>query len=342
MPDPSDRYAQAGVHLDILDALKTRIVTLTRKTRRPEVLSRDGAFGGLFAIGSLEIPDPVLVSSMDGVGTKIKIACLSGNHAGIGADIVNHSINDILTCGAQPLFFMDYLASGRVDPHVIAQVIESLANACAESGMALLGGETAEMPDMYAEGEYDLAGCIVGVVSRHRIIDGQGIRSGDKILGLASNGLHTNGYSLVRRIFLNELQWSLDRQVEEFQSTLAGELLRPHRSYLAEITRLLRSNLVQGLAHITGGGFYGNLPRILPDGCGARIDAKAWEPLPVFRTIQTLGQVRSEEMYRVFNMGMGFLVVVHPEEAQPAMEEVPELLPVGEIISGEGVVVEGI
>jgi phosphoribosylformylglycinamidine cyclo-ligase len=341
MPDFSDRYAEAGVHLDVLDALKTNIVGLTRKTRRPEVLSREGAFGGLFAVGSLGIPDPVLVSSMDGVGTKIKIACLSGNHSGIGADIANHSINDILTCGAQPLFFMDYLASGRVDPRVIAEVIGSLADACVESGMALLGGETAEMPDMYAEGEYDLAGCIVGVVSRNNIIDGQSIRPGDRILGLTSNGLHTNGYSLVRRIFLSELQWSLDRYVEEFQSTLAEELLRPHRSYLAEITRLLRNNLVQGLAHITGGGFYGNLPRILPDGCGARIDARAWEPLPIFRTVQNLGHVRPEEMYRVFNMGMGFLVVVHPGDSESAIEEIPELLPIGEVIAGKEVVIEG-
>ncbi|MFH1739163.1 MAG: phosphoribosylformylglycinamidine cyclo-ligase [bacterium] len=342
MNQPTDRYAESGVHLDTLDTLKSKIAKLTGSTHGPQVLSREGAFGGLFDIGSLGIDDPVLVSSIDGVGTKVKVACLAGNHRGVGADIVNHSINDILTCRAKPLFFMDYFATGRADPDTISQVIESLAQACRAAGMALLGGETAEMPDVYAEGDYDLAGCIVGVVSRNGIIDGRSIRPGDRILGLPSNGLHTNGYSLVRRIFLAELKWPLDRFVEEFGTTLGKELLRPHRSYLSEIQALLQNYPIGGLAHITGGGFDGNLPRVLPKGCGAHIDAKSWEPLPIFQMIQTLGKVSPEEMYRVFNMGMGFLVVLRADEVEAAMRDVQELTQVGEIVEGSGVAIAGL
>lgn len=342
MPQRTDRYAEAGVHLDTLDNLKTRIAEFVNRTHGPEVLSREGAFGGLYHIGCLDTEDPVLVSSVDGVGTKVKVACLVGNHRGVGADIVNHSINDILTCGARPLFFMDYFATGRVDPETTAQVIESLAEACRTAGMALLGGETAEMPDIYAEGEYDLAGCIVGVVSRGKIIDGHTIRPGDVILGLPSSGLHTNGYSLVRRIFLSELKWPLDRFVEELDATLGEELLRPHRSYLGEIQTLLQNVEIRGLAHITGGGFSGNLPRILPEGCGAEITAQSWKPSPIFQLIQSLGKVSPKEMYRVFNMGMGFLIILRPGDVRQAIQEIPELVTVGQVIEGSGVTVRGI
>jgi len=341
-PQPTNRYAEAGVHLDTLDDLKTRIFKLVARTHGREVLSREGVFGGLYHIGQMEIEDPVLVSSIDSVGTKVKVASLAGNHRGVGADIVNHSINDILTCGARPLFFMDYFATGRVEPGMVAQVIEGLGEACRAAGMALLGGETAEMPDIYAEGDYDLAGCIVGVVSRGKIIDGTSIHPGDAILGLPSNGLHTNGYSLVRRIFLNELRWPLDRFVEELGTTLGEELLRPHRSYLNEIQALLQKIPICGLAHITGGGFYGNLPRILPEGCGAKINAKSWKPLPIFHLIQSHGKVSPEEMYRVFNMGMGFLVVVRAEDAETAIDAVPELARVGHVVEGSGVTIQGL
>jgi len=316
MTKSADRYAEAGVHLDALDRLKKTIAGSVKKTRRPEVLSREGSFGGLFAVGDLNIDNPVLVSSIDGVGTKVKLACMTGNHTGIGADIVNHSINDILTCGAKPLFLMDYLATGKVEPDVIAQVVESLAQACRAGGIALLGGETAEMPDMYKEGEYDLAGCIVGVVGEKSIIDGSTIQPGDVILGLPSNGLHTNGYSLVRRVFLTEQKWSLDRHVEELGMTLGEELLKPHRSYLNEIQKLLDKGIIRGLAHITGGGFSGNLSRILPDGCGAELDATSWQPPAIFHLIKNLGNVEADEMYRVFNMGIGFLVVVRSDDVE--------------------------
>ncbi len=342
MTESADRYAEAGVHLDALDTLKRRIAGHVQKTHRPEVLSREGAFGGLFAVGELGIDNPVLVSSIDGVGTKVKLACMTGNHKGIGADIVNHSIDDILTCGARPLFFMDYLATGKVEPDVIAQVIESLADACRAGNMALLGGETAEMPDMYAEGEYDLAGCIVGVVGRDNIIDGSTIEPGDAILGLPSNGLHTNGYSLVRRIFLTEQQWALDGVVYELGTSLGDELLKPHRSYLNEVQALLEGNIVRGLAHITGGGFSGNLSRVLPEGCGAELEASSWQPPPIFELIQDLGNVASDEMYRVFNMGIGFLIVLRPGDVETAKETVPELIQVGQILRGTGVMVHGI
>lgn len=342
MPRSADRYAEAGVHLDVLDNLKERIAALVHETHGAEVLSRQGAFGALFEIGSLELEDPVLVSSIDGVGTKVKIACQAGDHRGIGTDIVNHSINDILTCGARPLFFMDYFATGRIVPDTFAQVIESLAKACRAAGMALLGGETAEMPDVYSQGEYDLAGCIVGVVDRSKIIDGTAIRPGDAILGLPSNGLHTNGYSLVRRIFLTELGWKLDRHVEEFGTTLGEELLRPHRSYLNEIQSLLGKGIVRGLAHITGGGFYGNVPRIMPEGCAAEIQSESWTPPPVFQLIQTLGRVSPQEMFRVFNMGIGFVVVVHPEDVDQAVAEVSELIRIGSVIEGSAVTVTGL
>jgi phosphoribosylformylglycinamidine cyclo-ligase len=342
MRQPTNRYAEAGVHLDTLDNLKTRIARLVQKTHGPEVLSREGAFGGLYHLGSLDVEDPVLVSSIDGVGTKVKVACLVGNHRGVGADIVNHSVNDILTCGARPLFFMDYFATGRIDPETVAQVIGGLAEACRAARMALLGGETAEMPDVCGEGDYDLAGCIVGVVSRSQIIDGKSIRPGDAILGLPSSGLHTNGYSLVRRIFFSELGWSPDRFVEELGATLGEELLRPHRSYLSEIQALMKKVRILGLAHITGGGFYGNLPRILPEGCGGELNSKSWTPPPIFQLIQTHGKVGPEEMYRVFNMGVGFLVVLRSEDVQRAVDEVPELISVGRVVEGRGVTIQGL
>ncbi len=339
MNENRDLYAEAGVHLDKLDSLKASIGSLVRKTHGPQVLSREGAFAGLFDIAGLDVKDPVLVSSIDSVGTKVKVAALVGNHKGIGVDIVNHSINDILTCGARPLFFMDYFAAGRVEPEVVKQIIEGLTEACRAAGMALLGGETAEMPDIYGHGDYDLAGCIVGVVSRDNIIDGSRIQPGDAILGLPSDGLHTNGYSLVRKVFFRELRWSPDRFVEQLNCTLGEELLRRHRSYLAEIQALLQKVPVKGLAHVTGGGLYGNLPRILPHRCGAQIDASSWQPPPIFQLIQSVGRVSQSEMYRVFNMGIGLLVVLHPEDLHPALEEIPEAVPIGRIVEGDGVII---
>jgi phosphoribosylformylglycinamidine cyclo-ligase len=303
-------YKQSGVDIDAGNEVVRRIKSLARGTFTPGVLSEIGSFGGLFQLDAAAVGDPVLVASADGVGTKLRLAFMTGVHSTIGVDLVNHCVNDILVQGARPLFFLDYLATGRLDPDVAVRIVEGLSQACRENGCALLGGETAEMPGFYADGEYDVAGFIVGVVSRAALIDGRTIAAGDVLIGLPSSGLHTNGYSLARRIAFEAAGLKVDSVVPEL-GTPVGEalLLPPHRSYLPVIGPLLGERIIKGMAHITGGGITDNLPRVLPAGTSAFIERAAWTPPPLFRWLQRAGNVPDADMLRTFNMGMGLIVV---------------------------------
>lgn len=315
-----------------IDAADT-IVKIARKqahaTITPEVIGDLGFFGGLFELKGYK--EPVIVSSTDGVGTKLKIACALDKHDTIGMDLVNHCVNDILTCGATPLFFQDYVAMAKLIPKTLKSIIEGMAHALAEVSCALIGGETAEMPGLYPEGEYDLVGFIVGVVEKRNIIDGSSINTGDTIIGLPSSGLHTNGYSLVRKIFqINENPSCLNQFFPELNRTLGEELLEPHRCYYLSLNPLLPQ--IKGLAHITGGGMPGNLPRILPKGLAAIIERGAWEAPPIFSLIQKKGDIDDQEMYRVFNMGIGMAVVTAPGDAAMLIREIPGARLIGEVI----------
>jgi phosphoribosylformylglycinamidine cyclo-ligase len=301
-------YRTAGVDIDAGNETVRRIRALAKGTFTPGVLSDIGSFGGLFRLPAGEASEPVLVSSADGVGTKLKLAFMSGRHDTVGQDLVNHCVNDILVQGARPLFFLDYLATGRLAPAVAEQIVSGMAVACRENGCALLGGETAEMPGFYADGEYDLAGFIVGLVDRSRLIDGRTLVPGDVLIGVPSTGLHTNGYSLARRIVFDVLKLTFDSQVPELGTSIGDALLVPHRSYLKTLQPLLDRQLVKGLAHITGGGITENLPRIFPEGVGAVIERDAWEVPPLFTFLQKGGGVPDDEMFRAFNMGIGMIV----------------------------------
>jgi len=303
-----DEYRRAGVDIDAGNDAVRRIKALARGTYTPGVLAGVGSFGGLFALDP-SVPDPVLVASADGVGTKLKVAFLAGVHETIGVDLVNHCVNDILVQGARPLFFLDYLATGRLSPDVAEQIVRGIAAACRENGCALLGGETAEMPGFYAEGEYDVAGFIVGVVARSRVIDGRGIVAGDRLIALPSSGLHTNGYSLARRIVFDRLGLRVDTMVPELGETVGAALLRPHRSYLKDVAPLLDAGVIKGMAHITGGGVTENLPRTLPEGLSFSLDRRSWTIPPLFTWIQRAGDVTEAEMFRAFNMGVGLVLV---------------------------------
>jgi len=307
-------YRESGVDIDAGNETVRRIKTLARDTYTPGVLSGVGSFGGLFALDP-SIPEPVLVASADGVGTKLKVAFMAGVHRTIGVDLVNHCVNDILVQGARPLFFLDYLATGRLSADVAEQIVQGMAQACRANGCALLGGETAEMPGFYAAGEYDVAGFIVGVVSRGKVIDGRSIRAGDVLVALPSTGLHTNGYSLARRIAFDVLGLRVDSHVDELGATVGEALLRTHRSYLPEIGPLLGRGVIKGMAHITGGGITENLPRVLPDGLGFSLDRKSWQVPPIFTWLQRAGQLDEAEMFRAFNMGVGLIMVCAPEHA---------------------------
>ena len=311
MTQPARAYADAGVNLDAADEAKLRMREAIRTTHGPEVLGGMGGFGGLFAIGGLGLRDPVLVSSIDGVGTKLKIAFTLNRHESVGKDLVAHCVNDILVCGARPLFFLDYLALGAMDSDQAVAVVRGVAEGCREASCALIGGETAAMPGFYAPGEYDLAGAIVGVVERERIITGQGIREGDIAVGFPALGLHTNGYSLARKALEHD---DLSATPPELARSLGDELLQPHRCYLNDVAPLLERGLVTGMAHITGGGLVDNVPRVLPDGLGVDFDAKTWDILPIFRLIQQRGSIQWDEMARVFNLGIGFVVFTHPQD----------------------------
>ena len=316
--DKQKAYAAAGVDIDEASLTKSRIGNLVRATFGPEVLTDIGGFGGLFAPSWSAYDDPVLVASTDGVGTKLKVAFLSGIHNTVGIDLVAHCANDILVQGARPLFFLDYLAMGRHESDVATAVVEGVANGCKACGCALLGGEMAEMPDFYAQGEYDLAGTIVGIVDRERILDGSHIQVGDLLIGLASSGLHTNGYSLARRLLFETAGWQVDTYVEDLGATVGDALLAPHLSYVSAVFEVMKSVRIKGIAHITGGGFMDNLPRILPSGLGVRIRRGTWPERPIFHLLQRLGQIDASEMFQVFNMGLGMVLVVPPDRADDA------------------------
>ncbi len=331
-------YADAGVDIDRANRTKKRIKYLAHKTFTRGVLSEIGGFGGLFSIDKKYL-DPVLVSSVDGVGTKLKVAFEMDVHHTVGADLVNHCVNDIAVQGATPLFFMDYLATGKLDPAVAEKVVEGLAEACKHNGCALIGGETAEMPGFYPEGEYDLAGFIVGVVERERIITGKTVEAGDVILGLLSNGLHTNGYALARKLLFEVAGYTPDSYVNELKGKVGNELLRTHKSYWPAVKRLVDGECVSAMAHITGGGITENLPRVLPRGVAAVIEIGSWPGLPIFEHLQKLGNVPQEEMLRTFNMGLGMLLVVPSKKfkkAQTVLERAGEkAYTVGRIVKGE-------
>jgi phosphoribosylformylglycinamidine cyclo-ligase len=309
-------YKAAGVDIDAGNETVRRIKTLARSTFTPGVLSEIGSFGGLFRLDRERYQEPVLVSSADGVGTKLKVAFMTGRHDTVGGDLVNHCVNDILVQGAEPLFFLDYLATGKLSPEVAEQVVAGIARACRENGCALIGGETAEMPGFYGDGEYDIAGFIVGAVERSKVIDGRGILPGDVLIGLPSAGLHTNGYSLARRVLFEMAGWTPATFVEELGTTVGDALLAPHRSYLKLIQPLLARDQVKGMAHITGGGLTENLPRVLPEGCAAEIDLRSWTVPPIFEALQRRGGITTDEMFRAFNMGVGLVIVCTAPDAQ--------------------------
>jgi phosphoribosylformylglycinamidine cyclo-ligase len=325
---PSTDYRQAGVDIDAGNETVRRIKSIARSTFTAGVISDIGSFGGMFRLNRDGCQDPVLVSSADGVGTKLKVAFMTGRHDTVGADL-------------EPLFFLDYLATGRLRPAVAEDVISGVARGCRENGCALLGGETAEMPGFYADGEYDIAGFIVGVVDRARIVDGRGIAPGDVVIGLKSAGLHTNGYSLARRVFFDIAGLAPEAFLQELDATVGDALLAPHRSYLRAIRPLLDAGVVKGMAHITGGGITDNLPRVLPEGCSAEIDRSSWTPPPIFGFIQRHGNVGISEMYRTFNMGIGLTIIC----SVAAVDRIRDLVEragetgcelIGRVVSGRG------
>ena len=318
-------YADAGVDITAGDRAKQRIKMLARKTFNKHVLSEIGGFGGLFALDLEKFPNPVLVSSADGVGTKLKVAFELGIHHTVGADLVNHCVNDIAVQGATPLFFLDYLATGKIEDDIVETVVRGISEACRANGCALIGGETAQMPGFYADGEYDLAGTIVGAVNRSHIFTGESIEPGDVLLGLPSNGLHTNGYSLARKLLFEIAGYTPEHYVNELKDKVGGALMRTHRSYLGVIKKLTSAGpatvenpagLIRGMAHITGGGITENLPRILPRGLDAIIDLASWEVPPLFSHLQHLGSVAEDEMFRTFNMGIGLIAVLPADQVK--------------------------
>ena len=302
-------YADAGVSIDNANLAVAKIREYARSTFNERTLTEIGSFGGMFSAAFPQMAEPILVASADGVGTKLKLAFETGIHNTVGADLVNHCVNDILVQGARPLFFLDYFATGKLEPDVTASVVEGMARACRENGCVLLGGETAEMPDFYPPGEYDLAGFIVGIVDKPNVIDGKGITPGDVVLGIPSTGLQTNGYSLARKLFFDIGGYKADSYIDEVGSTVGEALLATHESFLPQIGPLLDSGVIKGLVHITGGGFLENIPRILPEGVSVEIQRGTWPELPIFDMMQRLGNVDEKEMFRTFNMGIGMIVV---------------------------------
>jgi phosphoribosylformylglycinamidine cyclo-ligase len=337
-------YRDAGVDISAADDAKGRIKALAKGTFNPAVLSEIGSFGGMFRPDLARYREPVLVASTDGVGTKIKVAIAAGVHDTVGYDLVAHCVNDILVQGAVPLFFLDYVALGKMDPAKVEAIVRGFARGCEEFGCPLIGGETAEMPGTYAPDDYDLAGFIVGVVEKDKALTGARVREGDVLLGLPSAGLHTNGYSLARKVLFETLGLEVDRAVPELGQTVAEALLAPHRGYLAALEPLLERDKIRALAHITGGGFPGNIPRVLPKGLGAMVRRGSWEIPALFRLIQKGGEVSEEEMFRTFNMGVGMVVVVGPEElheVEHSLERRGEVsFVIGSVVAGEGVVFE--
>jgi phosphoribosylformylglycinamidine cyclo-ligase len=333
-------YRDAGVDITAAEAAKARIRGLAKATFNAQVLTEIGSFGGMFRPDFSRYREPVLVASTDGVGTKIKVAILAGVHDTVGYDLVAHCVDDILVQGAVPLFFLDYVALGRMDPARVEQIVSGFARACSEFGCPLIGGETAEMPGTYAEDDYDLAGFMVGVVEKQRALP-RGVCEGDVLVGLPSTGLHTNGYSLARKVLLEVLGHRVDEHLPELGTTVGKALLAPHRSYLAALEPLLERDKVRALAHITGGGFSGNIPRVLPEGLGVRLRRGSWEVPPLFRLIQRGGGVSDQEMERTFNLGVGMVVVVSPSDlhdVEHSLERRGEAsFVIGSVVRGQGV-----
>jgi phosphoribosylformylglycinamidine cyclo-ligase len=331
-------YSDAGVSIDAANVATERIKKLARSTFNARTLSEIGSFGGMFDGAFPSLKQPVLVASADGVGTKLKIAFATNTHNTIGRDLVNHCVNDILVQGARPLFFLDYIATGVLAPDTIAGIVEGISAGCRENGCVLLGGETAEMPGFYDDGEYDVAGFIVGVVDREKVIDGQRIVPNDVVLALPSVGLHTNGYSLARKLFFEVAGYHADTHLPALNKTIGAALLEPHASYLHALEGLLDTNMIKGLAHITGGGLTENIPRILPEGTGVNISRDAWPVLPIFKLMQEIGNVPEAEMYRTFNMGVGMVIVAAPQDAEAIKAHLREL---GEAVYEIGHVTQG-
>ena len=331
---PKKAYARAGVDVDLGNLVKRRIQARVKSTHGPEVLGKIGGFGGLFAPNFSGMREPVLVSSVDGVGTKLKIAFAINRHDTVGADLVNHCINDIAVLGARPLFFLDYIGAERLEPRVFDQVLAGFTRACRAGKCALIGGETAQMPGMYRKGEYDLAGCIVGVVERAAMLDGSKIKPGDVLLGLPSNGLHTNGYSLARKILFQTMRLKLSAKLPGLNRSLGEELLRTHKNYQPLLAQIPPGQL-HGLVHITGGGLIDNLPRVLPKNCDAVVDSKAWRVPQIFQILQTNGNIPLAEMFQVFNMGIGMVAIVAEKNAGP-ITRLLRAKPIGRIERGDG------
>ncbi|MEQ1605933.1 MAG: phosphoribosylformylglycinamidine cyclo-ligase [Pyrinomonadaceae bacterium] len=337
-------YADAGVSIDNANLAVAKIREYARSTFNERTLTEIGSFGGMFSAAFPQMSEPILVASADGVGTKLKLAFETGIHNTVGADLVNHCVNDILVQGARPLFFLDYFATGRLEPDVTASVVEGMARACRENGCVLLGGETAEMPSMYADGEYDLAGFIVGVVDKPKVIDGKSITAGDVVLGIPSTGLQTNGYSLARKLFFEVGGYTPDSYIDELGSTVGEALLATHASFLPQIGPLLdqttladgdvRVPLIKGLVHITGGGFLENIPRILPEGVSVQINRGTWPELPIFGLMQRLGNVDENEMFRTFNMGIGMVVVCEAGSVDRVLNEIDGAREIGGVVEG--------
>jgi phosphoribosylformylglycinamidine cyclo-ligase len=335
-------YADSGVDIDAATRATNRIKELARTTFNQRTLSEIGSFGGMFDGAFPNMAQPVLVASADGVGTKLKIAFATGVHNTVGRDLVNHCVNDILVQGARPLFFLDYIATGKLSTDIVASVIEGITDGCRTNGCVLLGGETAEMPGFYQEGEYDIAGFIVGVVDREKIIDGKTIKAGDVLLALPSVGLHTNGYSLARKLFFDVAGYAPDTVLPELQMSVGQALLQAHLSYLRPLDSLLDTGVIKGLAHITGGGLTDNIPRILPEGTAVRIQKSSWPVLPVYELMREIGNVSDAEMYRTFNMGVGMVIVCAPEDRDSIKSQLEAngdtCYEIGEVVSGDGTV----
>ena len=345
-------YARAGVDIALGNSVKATLPRLLAATHRPEVLGKVGGFGGLFALNTRKYRQPVLVSSVDGVGTKLKVAFSADRHDTVGQDLVNHCVNDIAVLGAEPLFFLDYIGTGKLEPRIFTQIIKGFAKACAENRCSLIGGETAQMPGFYQPGEYDLSGTIVGVVEKSRMLEGKTVKPGDLVIGLASNGLHTNGYSLARKIFFDQLKLRCDSYLPELRNTLGNELLRVHVSYGLLIQELLRKfnpvnkpvgqGVVKAIAHITGGGFVDNIPRMLPRNCDVIIREGSWEMPPIFRLLQERGGVSKRELYQVFNMGIGMTLIVQASRAGEVIRQIQmqkyEAFTIGTVTKGKGLV----
>ena len=340
-------YARAGVDIDLGNRMKATLPQLLASTHRREVMGKVGGFGGLFALNARQFKQPVLVSSVDGVGTKLKIAFAMDRHDTIGEDLVNHCVNDIAVLGAEPLFFLDYLGTGKLEPHVFTDIIKGFARGCAANRCALVGGETAQMPGFYQPGEYDVSGTIVGVVEKSRMLDGKAIRPGDVVIGLEASGLHTNGYSLARKIFFDQLKLKPTSRVAEVGNTIGDEMLKVHVSYGMLIQSLLKKfnrdgqpRVVKGLAHITGGGFVDNIPRVLPTKCDVVIRKGSWDMLPIFKMIEAKSGVPDEELYQVFNMGIGMTIIVPADKADAVLKFVRaqkhKAWFIGEVVKGSG------